>query len=85
MTRLEEIDAQISELTKKRNEEQAKIDEVMRKEAEEKHKKLVAEKDKRKKEVQDAYDKYRELADKYDSDYGSNVRMYDFPFRFFEL
>ena len=73
MTRLEEIDAQISELTKKRNEEQAKIDEVMRKEAEEKQRKLIAEKSKR-------YDKYMELSNKYDSDYCSNVRMYDFPF-----
>jgi seryl-tRNA synthetase len=85
MTRLEEIDAQISELTKKRNEEQAKIDEVMRKEAEEKQRKLVAEKGKRKKEVQEAYDKYMELSNKYDLDYCSNVRMYDFPFNFFEL
>jgi hypothetical protein len=69
MTRLEEIDAQISELTKKRNEEQAKIDEVMRKEAEEKQRKLVAEKGKRKKEVQDAYDKYLKLSNDYNKDY----------------
>ena len=85
MTRLEEIDAQINELTKKRNEEQAKIDEVMRKEAEEKQRKLIAEKSKRKKEVQEAYDKYMELSNKYDSDYCSNTRLYDFPFNFFEL
>ena len=82
---VEEIDAQIRELTKKRNEEQSKIDEAKKKEAEERQKKLMAEKDKRKKEVQDAYDKYIELADKYDSDYCSNVRMDGFPFRFFEL
>jgi uncharacterized protein YqeY len=47
--------------------------------------KLIAEKGKRKKEVQEAYDKYMELSNKYDSDYCSNTRLYDFPFNFFEL